>query len=173
MGAYNFKPQFVPDILADRKRHTIRAKRKYPDKPGSICHLFVGGLRRKGARLLKRRRCVKVQDLSIYLTKQVKGVRVWYSTALFIDGAQLSKPECERFAKSDGFQSYDAMLQFWDGRLPFHGDLIHWESDKEAAALRARLERIPTPNPPLKNSPWKRKMERLKKARQRIAKGSR
>jgi hypothetical protein len=167
MGAYNFKPQFEDDIMADRKRHTIRAKRKHPDKPGSICHLFVG-MRTKKCRLLKRRRCVKVQDILIY--QRGDG-----SLGVVIDGVELWPGEKESFALSDGFQNFGSMSTFWlkthnrkHGPLDFHGDLIHWESDKEAA-LRARLERIPVPNPPRKNSPWKRRKKTLEKRRRKIA----
>lgn len=128
MGAYNFKPQFEADIMADRKRHTIRAKRKHPDKPGSTCHLYVG-LRHKGARLLKRRRCVKVQDIQIFWVPSDLGGH----PAVWIDGESLTRSECDALAKSDGFSSFRKMIAFWDGRLPFSGDLIHWESDEQAA----------------------------------------
>jgi hypothetical protein len=129
MGAYSFKPQFEADIMADRKRHTIRAKRKHPDRPGSICHLFVG-MRTKKCRLLKRRRCVKVQDILIY--QRGDG-----SLGVVIDGVELWPAEKESLALSDGFQHFGAMSAFWlkthkkHGSLDFEGDLIHWESNEE------------------------------------------
>ncbi len=124
MGLYNFQPQFVAAIEADRKRHTIRAKRRYPDRPGSVCHLFVG-LRRKGARLLKRRRCVKVQEITITADHKV-----------FIDGEYLGRDERGRLALSDGFKSFPEMMAYWTGKLPFCGQIVHWESDAEALARR-------------------------------------
>lgn len=137
MGLYNFKKQFEHDIMADLKRHTIRAKRKYPDKPGRMLHLYVG-LRQKGARLLKRRQCTKVQDISI-----LHGIKGWYTPMVLIDGVELSRPERELLARSDGFRNFRAMILFWDGRLPFKGDLIHWESDRAALVRELSGNRAP------------------------------
>jgi len=133
MGAYNFKPQFVADIMADRKRHTIRTKRKYPDKPGSLLSLFVG-MRTKKCRLLKRRRCSRVQEIKI-TNNNGPGLipRIW------IDGVWLSEVEKEALAISDGFPDFRTMMTFWNGRRPFSGDLIHWESDADATKARSRV----------------------------------
>jgi len=168
MGAYNFKPQFEDDIMADRKRHTIRAKRKHPDKPGSICHLFVG-MRTKKCRLLKRRKCVKVQDITIKLRRYAF---MGAYCRIRIDGVLLRADEYEALARSDGFPNFKAMFEFWDGRLPFHGDLIHWESDaewrkRETARVMDRWQ--PTPNPPRKNSAYQRRKKTLEKRRRKIA----
>lgn len=124
MGIYNFKIQFRSDIEADRKRHTIRAKRKHPDKPGNLLHLYTG-LRTKKSKLIKRRYCTLVQDIWIGEHGMV-----------VIDGVPLDKWEREALAKSDGFPDFKPMMAFWDGRLPFSGDLIHWESDAEHAKRR-------------------------------------
>lgn len=64
MGLYNFQARFVPFILAGAKTHTIRAVRANPDKPGNTLHLYTG-LRHKGARLLMRVPCVKVEEIEI------------------------------------------------------------------------------------------------------------
>lgn len=137
MGAYNFETRFVPDILADRKRHTIRARRKYPDKPGSTCHLFTGP--RFAPRLLKRRRCVRVQNIEIY--ERGDG-----SLGVLIDGIELRRSEKELLARSDGFPDFDAMSHYWletnrqnGGPLVFEGDLIHWESDEEYRKRKTAL----------------------------------
>ena len=137
MGAYNFKPQFEDPIMADLKRHTIRAKRKdgRRPKPGEVLSLYVG-MRRKGlCRLLKRRHCVKVQEIEIH----------WYPGFwIVIDCEKLSRDENENLARSDGFSSFAKMMKFWqdENNLPFTGLLIHWESDAEHAN-----HPIPDPKP--------------------------
>ena len=134
MGLYNFMPQFEGDILADKKRHTIRARRKYPDRPGSLLHLYVG-LRRPGARLLKRRRCTRVEDVEISVKRgRAGGVRLDIS----IGGVRCSDRKIKALARADGFASVDKMAYFWIRRhsahiTPFRGDLIHWESNEQAA----------------------------------------
>lgn len=117
MGLYNFKAQFVAPILAGEKTHTIRATRANPDKPGNTLHLYTG-LRHKGARLLMRATCTKVEQVTI--------------SALFgrimINGELLDDEEQEQLARRDGFKSHYDMMQFWHGRLPFEGHIIHWKA---------------------------------------------
>jgi hypothetical protein len=116
MGLYNFQQRFVQPIRRGTKQHTIRAKRKRPDKPGDVIHCYVG-LRHKGARLLGRWPCVKVEDIWISATGAV----------VMIDRLCIYKDEKELLARSDGFKSFDEMMEFWDGRLPFEGHIIHWK----------------------------------------------
>lgn len=117
MGIYNFHKRFVPMILAGEKTHTIRAPRKHPDKPGKMCHLYTG-LRQEGARLLMRRRCVKIEEITIADLRP---------PIIYINGEALSHSEEEAFARRDGFKDFADMLAFWNGRLPFEGHVIHWE----------------------------------------------
>lgn len=123
-----FKPQFAPAILSKRKRHTIRAYRKIRPRVGELCHCYVG-LRQKGkAQLLGRWLCVKVQDIEIH----------WYPGYwIVIDGIKLSRDELEALARSDGFDNFREMMAFWEGsnRLPFRGNIIHWDPDLKPAAL--------------------------------------
>jgi len=117
MGLYNFQERFVPFILDGRKTHTIRAARTNPDKPGNTLHLYTG-LRHKGARLLMRVPCVKVEEIEIC------------GLAIAIDGIELSRSEREALARRDGFQDFAEMMQFWEGRLPFSGHVIHWKAER-------------------------------------------
>lgn len=130
MGLYGFKKQFVPFILSGEKTHTIRARRANPDKSGNTLHLYTG-LRQKGARLLMRVQCMKVQEIRIV------GFAPGQDASVFIDGMELSKDEREALALLDGFRptkingggqltAWFNMLEFWDGRLPFEGHIIHW-----------------------------------------------
>ena len=114
MGLYNFQRRFVPKILAGEKTHTIRAVRANPEKPGNILHLY-SGLRHKGAKLLMRVPCVKVEEIEIDVDQSIK-----------IDGQLLSTDECEALARRDGFRDFLEMQEFWDGRRPFRGHIIHW-----------------------------------------------
>lgn len=43
-----------------------------------------------------------------------------------VGGVPLDYDEREQLAKADGFAGWDEMLNFWDGRLPFTGQIIHW-----------------------------------------------
>jgi hypothetical protein len=127
MGLYNFQPRFVPKILAGEKTHTIRAVRANPDKPGNLLHLFTG-LRTKRAKLLMRVPCVKVEEISISLAPENFLDDEAECVFVTIDGTVLHRSECETLARRDGFENFDEMLEFWDGRLPFHGHIVHWRA---------------------------------------------
>jgi len=140
MGLYGFKAQFVPFILSGEKSYTIRAIRANPDKPGNTVHLYTG-LRRKGARLLMRAPCVKVEEIEIKRrvekfrnpdTRLLERVE-WYSVT--IDGHELCGDEREALARRDGFSSFAEMMKFWqepEDRLPFFGHIIHWRKKRSS-----------------------------------------
>jgi hypothetical protein len=119
----NFKKQFVPAILSGHKQHTIRAVRAAAPKAGEVCHCYTG-LRQKGARLLGRWPCVKVEPIEIdFLPPIFLGNA---GPVIRINGEALSLDECESLAKRDGFASLAEMMAFWEGRLPFSGTIIYW-----------------------------------------------
>jgi hypothetical protein len=118
MGLYNFQRRFVPKIRSGEKMHTIRAVRAHPDKPGNTLHLYTG-LRTKKAKLLMRVPCVKVEEITIWNLRRI-GVMVE------IDGELLRSDEKEALAQRDGFANFEEMIEFWSGRLPFSGHIIHW-----------------------------------------------
>lgn len=127
MGLYGFKKQFVPFILSGEKTHTIRARRANPDKPGNTLHLYTG-LRQKGARLLMRVPCVKVEEIEIRETGHRYSAKLT-DVAIRIDGVELDQGEMELLARRDGFVSLASMMRFWQepkNRLPFRGHIIHW-----------------------------------------------
>jgi hypothetical protein len=123
MGLYNFQRRFVPKIRSGEKRHTIRAIRAHPDKPGDIMHLYTG-LRHKGAELIMRVPCVAVGEIEI----DACGHECNCDPFVAIDGVELSESEREALAICDGFESFDEMLNFWAGRLPFKGQIAHWRA---------------------------------------------
>lgn len=120
MALYNFQKRFEAKILSGEKRHTIRATRKRMTKPGEIVHLYTG-LRQKGARLLMRARCTKVERINI----DVDG-------SIAIDGIYLTPDEEDSLARADGFRDFLEFSEFWDGRRPFSGDIIHWQFPPKA-----------------------------------------
>ena len=122
MGLYNFQARFVPFILDGRKTHTIRAVRAHPDKPGNTLHLYTG-LRTKKAKLLMRVPCVNVEDILIdrFGLKANRG-----RVVIRIDDAELDRTEMNALARRDGFANLGEMMDFWRGRLPFRGQIIHW-----------------------------------------------
>ena len=119
MGIYNFQQRFVPMILTGRKTHTIRAHRVHPDKPGNILHLYIG-LRRPGAALLMRAACTAVEEIEI-------GITPGNDRVVRINGVALDDGEADALALRDGFKNFADMMAFWDGRLPFKGQIIYWQ----------------------------------------------
>lgn len=120
MGLYNFQALFAPMIMAGTKKHTIRSRRAHPDKPGNTLHLYLG-LRTRSVQLLKRALCVKVEEIEI----RAEGP-TYTDVVISIDGVELSRDECESLAVRDGFTSFADMMEFWQGRFPFSGHVIHW-----------------------------------------------
>jgi hypothetical protein len=127
MGLYNFREQFTPKILSGEKQHTIRKIRAVPDKPGNTLHLYTG-LRRKGARLLMRVKCTRVEEIEI--RDGIFGDE--NHASISIDGVKLDRSEREALARRDGFPDLETMIQFWRGRLPFRGHIIHWRKPEAA-----------------------------------------
>jgi hypothetical protein len=126
-----FKRRFVPLVEEGSKTHTIRSKRKRAPRAGEICHCYVDP-RQKTMRLLGRWPCILVEDISIEADGTVAGVMV------VVNGSVLDEDERNLLAWRDGFrptgsserdpgQAFTAMLEFWRRRLPFYGDIIHWD----------------------------------------------
>lgn len=132
MGLYNFKARFTSRILDGSKTHTIRPQRTHTDKPGNILHLYTG-LRHKGARLLMRVPCVKIEEIEIetHPERFLDDDPNFFSVT--IDGSVLDRSECESFARRDGFENFSDMMEFWKGRLPFRGQIIHWAPARKVA----------------------------------------
>lgn len=122
MGLYNFQKRFVPFIESGEKTHTIRAKRARSPKVGETLHLYTG-LRQKGARLLMRVLCTKVEEITI---DALKGRSLKGMYEVTIDAMPLHSSEKKQLAIRDGFENFKEMMEFWEGRLPFEGHIIHW-----------------------------------------------
>lgn len=139
MALYNFQKRFAPKILSGQKRHTIRAKRNRRTRPGETCHLYIG-LRSKGAQLLMRSSCVRVEDIRIvggivsFKPLRIRPFRI------YIDGVELSTDESDRLARTDGFNSLGDMAHFWKGRTPFVGDIIHWKFPPDVCGPHTQVQ---------------------------------
>lgn len=128
MGLYNFQKRFVVPILNHTKKHTIRATRRHPDKVGNIAHLYTG-LRTKNAQLLGRFPITRIEDIEIRESKLHCRDGCVADTQVFIEDIQLSLGERETLARLDGFENFTDMAAFWKGRLPFKGEIVHWNPD--------------------------------------------
>ena len=130
-----FKRRFAPFVEDGSKTHTIRALRK-PSKfgyavrsprVGEMCHCYVDP-RQKTMRLLGRWPCVKIERITIASNTPYSRYGIW------INGNVLTEDERNLLAWRDGFRTcghqehaFEEMMEFWEGRLPFTGDIIHWK----------------------------------------------
>jgi hypothetical protein len=162
-----FKRRFAPMVEDGSKTHTIRGTRKMVPKVGEICHCYVDP-RQKTMRLLGRWECLKVEEITIKLNDWIERVDVC------IEGIALSADECNSLAWRDGFRTrgyehaFEEMMEFWQGRLPFTGHVIHWRftevPDEPRESIRGRwrkrlaeAERVYREDPTLENrANWKR-----------------
>ena len=126
MGIYNFEKRFVPFIIAGTKTHTIRAHRRYPDEAGKMLHLYTG-LRHPGAMLLMRVPCVRMETIDFVLNLPKHALENSRAVSVFIDGEPLDEDEKQSLARRDGFEDFGKMMEFWNSRLPFNGQIIHWK----------------------------------------------
>jgi hypothetical protein len=123
-----FKRRFASFVADGSKTHTIRAIRKNLPRPGEMCHCYVDP-RQKTMRLLGRWKCVKVEEIIVTRYELV-----------MINDQPLTVDECNALAWRDGFRSrgyedaFDEMMEFWKGRLPFKGHVIHWKYSKRGSA---------------------------------------
>lgn len=135
-----FKRQFETYVEEGSKRHTIRAKGGRQWKPGVIADCFVNP-RQKTMRCLGRWPVTKVEDIEIRSRGAAGGL------VIYVAGVMLSTDEANALAWRDGFRDagrHGALAQmagFWRDRLPFDGDLIHWDYDHPAVDPGARKAR--------------------------------
>ncbi len=126
-----FQSQFVPYVEEGSKLHTIRGIRKVAPKVGETCHCYANP-RRKDMRLLGRWPCVRVDE--IYINSRVVSAEATFID-IRINATKLSWDEKVQLAWADGFRdggrdvALVRMIDFWEGRLPFIGHLIHWSRE--------------------------------------------
>lgn len=123
MPAYSFQKQFVPFIERGEKTHTIRGKRKHRPQPGQKFYGYYA-MRTNQYRKVIQSVITRVQDIRIELIRGPIHVRNVHR--ITVDGEILAADEMNALAVRDGFTDLKHMMSFWDGRLPFEGDIIHW-----------------------------------------------
>lgn len=119
MTVVMFQPQFEAMIVAGRKVHTIRPKRKRGLVAGQELSFRVWTDRpyRSLQREFFRARVAKVEPVFITLVG-----------AVYLNGVCLLPEELARFAWRDGFDQA-ALLVDWfkcNHALPFGGEVIYW-----------------------------------------------
>lgn len=129
MVAYSFHPRFAGPILDGIKPGTIRAPRARHARPGEEVQLYVG-MRTRSCRLLARKTCRAVHDITIRMGAQ--GL-----TAITIgDGpAGADVIDLDGFARLDGFAGADDMQAFWRTSGVFVGVWVLWDAVDMAALL--------------------------------------
>jgi hypothetical protein len=128
MGAYNFKDRFRPLIESGGKTHTIRGKRRHPDKPGNRLYLYTG-LRTKRCRIIREVLCTQIEEIQILEPPSPDGL-----VRVILGGVELDESEKQSLARRDGFACFDEMVSFWrtpKNRIPFDGHVIHWRLQRE------------------------------------------
>ena len=120
MVSFNFQAAFVSKIESGEKLQTIRASQRCT--PGQIMHLYTG-LRTKQCRLIMAKPCLK----SIPVCIRPEGVDlISPAHSYFMPG---SGEKADRFARNDGFASFDAMFDWFHdqyGKERFYGFVHQW-----------------------------------------------
>lgn len=118
----NFQKQFADDVLAGRKRQTIRKERKDGRRPEiGDCVALYTGLRTNSSRHLLDADCVAV--LGVTLDARAGSITVGEER---LDAAAL-----EAFAQMDGFADAAAMFAWFlqtHGEAMFHGFCVRWRT---------------------------------------------
>lgn len=112
MGLYNFQKQFAPHALSGQKQFTIRKIRKNAGGPGDTLHLYSNLYR--DPQCLGRVSCTQRQDVTIY------------ADGITLDGARISRAECDEIARADGFKDFTRLVDYFKNDLPFRGHLFRW-----------------------------------------------
>jgi hypothetical protein len=139
MPAYNFQAQFVEDIEAGRKIHTIRPIRKYGNPFAGVDLTLYTGMRTKSCRLIRRVACYQARKIEINLLGGVKLQAEDWILGVDLELYRLSQNAIVTLALNDGFTSIDAFYEFFITRYMhtnaccdgiFSGLLIEWKHNE-------------------------------------------
>jgi hypothetical protein len=121
---------FKDKILSGAKRHTIRAPRKIPITVGDKLYMWWKSRSPEEKEKLGEAKCINTNPIEI----DDDCVHILDTSNFYNTTTYSSKEALDRFAVSDGFDSWDEMRDFFDKThgLPFTGDLIEWDSIKSA-----------------------------------------
>lgn len=122
-----FKRRFQKPIKTGEKTHTIRAESPRQWKPGVRCDCYIDP-RQKTMQLIGRWPCTHVEQ--VHIEGGWEALSGDFFGDIKINGSSLHEDERQQLAKRDGFESFEEMMEFWRGRLPFEGIIIHWDYSK-------------------------------------------
>lgn len=137
-----FKDLFIPYVTEGSKTHTVRGGNRW--RVGMRADLFEK-VRQKGMRLIFRAPVVKVQEIEI---REARNADEDLTVEVRIDGCALDPAEIEAFFRRDGFRKPDDVPAvnlahgFWMGRLPFRGQIIHWDYSERFFNVVETSERV-------------------------------
>jgi len=125
----SFKKQFKQKILDETKIHTIREDAHGRWKAGRKIHMATG-VRTKGYDCFNDKdECISTQTIKIIHPKRkTNGINL---PLIYIDDSKLNFFRYEEFAKNDGFDGIDPIIDFfkWFNK-DFEGKIIHWTNLK-------------------------------------------
>ncbi len=143
-----FKRRFAQFVRQGSKTHTIRDDVNDRWHVGCFVDAFVDPRQKTMERLIAPTPCVRTERIEIHIHGAgciSKDQRDHYEVK--IDGEVLSNDEKEALAFRDGFrglQPFAEMMEFWAGRVPFKGKIIHWKfPGKLVRANAPTLESVP------------------------------
>lgn len=122
MAILGFKERFVDLIRSGKKRQTIRAFRKHPIFCCEHLYLYCG---------LRTNHTVKICEAQCTGTWKI---RITNRSVIIYDMLKITlkkREELDRFARQDGFSSWNDMKEFWksehgDDCFPFTGTIIYF-----------------------------------------------
>lgn len=121
MPTLNYKKQFAPLVVSGEKKQTIRVMRKRPFKVHDTLYHYTG-LRTKQCQKLGESICLNVEGISVIMDDD--------QPIFWVEGDRLSLGLVDDLAIRDGFGSDPnpgaAMFRFFEERIPFYGQIIHW-----------------------------------------------
>ena len=127
MPAINYMKEIAPKYESGAKIHTIRKPRKdgRDPMPGQTLYQYTGQ-RTTACRKLGEDVCKRVRDITMWIKRRNS------LPTIEIDGLRLNASHWDQFAKNDGFEDINEMVDWFlraypkHELYPFNGLLIQW-----------------------------------------------
>jgi hypothetical protein len=114
MVAYSFQAQFVPQIQAGIKTHTVRGKRDRHARVGEFMQLYFGMRTKLCRKIIADPICTSVRPIIIHTHALIDA----HIATIAIDGVHLDHGQIEAFARADGFAPEHCLLVNVKGQVP-------------------------------------------------------
>lgn len=125
MIVFMYRERFIEPIIVGTKRQTIRPTRARSLKVGEMTsHRFWEGRPYWTKQIeIATGPCIATFPITVYVDSLQIG--------LFNGAGRLTKAsELDKFARSDGFESWEEMIDDFSYGLPFVGELTQWQSKR-------------------------------------------